>query len=154
MFLRDALTSTKPNVLLDPHTIASPSTAGEQLPFTPRLTDFGLARLLDGSGGTTAPSAMLGTPNYMSPEQTDPKLGAIGPATDVHGLGVLLYELLTRRRPFSGESHNELIIQICTEPPIPLRTFRHDLDPRVRSPAEAQERLREGACASARPGRR
>jgi WD40 repeat protein len=115
------------NVLLDPHAISSPSTAGEELPFTPRLTDFGLARLLDGSGGTTAPSAMLGTPNYMSPEQTDPKLGPIGPATDVHGLGVLLYELLAGRPPFQADAFADVVCQVRDATPVLLSRLRRDL---------------------------
>ena len=115
------------NVLLAQQSCASPATAGEQLPFTPRLTDFGLARLLDQSTTRTAASAMLGTPNYMAPEQTGPGWGEVGPATDVHGLGTMLYELLTGRPPFQSQSFAEVLDQVRACEPPSLARVRRDV---------------------------
>ncbi len=71
---------------------------------TPKVTDFGLARRLEGDGGLTLSGAPLGTPSYMAPEQARGDKDAIGPATDVYALGAILYELLTGRPPFRAET--------------------------------------------------
>src|SRR5262249_29486601 len=59
-----------------------------------KITDFGVAKLLDQTGAPTAPLQWLGTPEYMAPEQTAGGGRAVGPAVDVYALGVLLYEML------------------------------------------------------------
>src|SRR5262249_40172242 len=69
---------------------------------TPKITDFGLAKRLDGGSGLTQSGAIMGTPSYMAPEQAAGKSKQIGPATDVYALGALLYECLTGRPPFQG----------------------------------------------------
>src|SRR4029077_18787522 len=66
---------------------------------TPKVTDFGLARRLEGDGGLTLSGTPLGTPCYMAPEQARGQRSAIGPATDVYALGAILHELLTGRPP-------------------------------------------------------
>ena len=58
--------------------------------------------------GETRSGLILGTPGYMAPEQVEGRLGAIGPQTDVHALGVILYEMLTARPPFSGATDVEM----------------------------------------------
>src|SRR5262249_59943126 len=93
------------NVLMPPR---PPGARPGGLEFVPRLTDFGLARLREDAAQATASGALLGTPAYMAPEQADARRAAVGPATDVYALGVLLYEVLTPRRPFEGEAADVL----------------------------------------------
>jgi serine/threonine protein kinase len=88
----------------------------------PKITDFGLAKRLDVAAGQTQPGALLGTPNYMAPEQATAAADALGPATDVHALGAILYELLTGRPPFQGATLLDTLEQVrCQEPVPPTR---------------------------------
>lgn len=70
----------------------------------PKLADFGLARPTDGAGGITQDATALGTPAYMAPEQTGlaDDLGPVGPAGDIHGLGGLLFALVTGTPPYAA----------------------------------------------------
>jgi serine/threonine protein kinase/WD40 repeat protein len=88
------------------------------------VADFGLARRLADPSQTQADS-LLGTPRYMSPEQA--KIGPIDGRTDVYSLGATLFELLTLRPPFEGQTAAELVNQITDrEPPLPRK-----FDPRI-----------------------
>jgi eukaryotic-like serine/threonine-protein kinase len=82
------------------------------------ITDFGLARRL-ADPGQTHHDSLLGTPRYMSPEQA--RTGTIDGRTDVYSLGATLYELLTLRPPFDGQSAAELLDQIGRDEPVPPR---------------------------------
>jgi tetratricopeptide (TPR) repeat protein len=86
---------------------------------TPKLTDFGLARHLEGSAGLTRSGAPLGTPSYMAPEQAEGKLREVGPAADVYALGAILYELLTGRPPFRAETAAETLRQVVSQDAVP-----------------------------------
>src|SRR5438552_16267056 len=68
----------------------------------PRLTDFGLARLVEAESTVTGTLEVLGTPSYMAPEEATGETTKVSKATDVYGLGAVLYQLLTRQPPFAG----------------------------------------------------
>jgi eukaryotic-like serine/threonine-protein kinase len=92
---------------------------------TPKITDFGLAKLVDAQGGPTATEGLLGTPNYMAPEQARGRSKEVGPAADIYSLGAILYELLTGRPPFRGGTMLETLDQVRThEPRAPHRLRR------------------------------
>jgi serine/threonine protein kinase len=93
----------------------------------PKITDFGLAKLLDGAVGQTQSGAVLGTPPYMAPEQAASKSRDIGPATDVYALGAILYEALTGRPPFQGETPLETLQQVVGEEPVSPSRLRPKL---------------------------
>jgi len=78
-----------------------------------RLTDFGIARVHSEDSGS--PGEVLGTPQYMSPEQVSG--GAVGPASDLFSLGVLLYQMISGELPFRGESSIALVKSICEDSP-------------------------------------
>ncbi|MDA1052347.1 MAG: serine/threonine-protein kinase [Planctomycetota bacterium] len=98
---------------------------------TPKITDFGLAKQMpfaagDAPAGLTQTGALLGTPSYMSPEQALGKKD-IGPATDIYGLGAILYELLTNRPPFTSESSLATLHAVCQDDVVPPSQLRSDV---------------------------
>ena len=95
----------------------------------PVIMDFGLARRVESDDAPlTQTGAVLGTPAYMSPEQARRRGQEIGPQSDLYSLGVILYELLTGRRPFRGEMI-EVLSQILTDEPEPPSTHCPSLAP-------------------------
>ena len=94
----------------------------------PHVTDFGLAKQLAGDDRHTRTGAILGTPGYMAPEQA---CGSkeLTPAVDVYGLGALLYELLTARPPFRGETALDTVMQVVQTEPVPPRLLNPRVDP-------------------------
>jgi TolB-like protein/Tfp pilus assembly protein PilF len=83
----------------------------------PHLTDFGLARLVETTDSVTRTREMLGTPSYMAPEQADGQTDRIANATDVYGLGAVLYHLLTGHPPFAAATAYQTIrLLLETEP--------------------------------------
>jgi WD40 repeat protein len=88
----------------------------------PFLTDFGLARLMDGELGLTLTNAQMGTPQYMSPEQARGRSRDVTTASDVWALGAMLYQMLTGRLPFPGSTPAEIFSQIAHAEPVSLRT--------------------------------
>lgn len=93
----------------------------------PKITDFGLVHLGEEATLQTQTGAVLGTPGYMSPEQAEGKRDEVGPATDIHALGVLLYELLTGRPPFRGTTDLDTLRQVISDDPVPPRHLRNDV---------------------------
>ncbi len=83
----------------------------------PYVTDFGLAKRVEGDSEMTVSGAILGTPAYMAPEQASGRRGAVTTATDVYGLGAILYSLLTGRAPFPGESLADILEQVRERTP-------------------------------------
>src|SRR5262249_29983469 len=94
---------------------------------TPKIADFGLAKRLDAVGTKTLSGAIIGTPSYMSPEQAQGRVGDVGPATDVHALGAVLYEALTGKPPYRGPTVFDTLNQVVNEPPVPASRLRPDV---------------------------
>jgi serine/threonine-protein kinase len=86
---------------------------------TPKISDFGLARRLEGEAGITQSGVPVGTPSYMAPEQARGQTHAVGPAADVYALGAILYECLTGRPPFRAATAAETIQQVISQEPAP-----------------------------------
>src|SRR5262249_27262374 len=92
----------------------------------PKITDFGLAKLISvDQGGTmrpaeaTEPGTLIGTTSYMAPEQAEGRTGDIGPSADIYALGAILYDLLTGRPPFRGDTLLHTLIQVRHCDPVP-----------------------------------
>jgi eukaryotic-like serine/threonine-protein kinase len=86
-----------------------------------RITDFGLAKRIEGNSDLTLTGQILGTPSYMPPEQASGKRSLVAAASDIYSLGAVLYELLTGRPPFRGESPAETLRQVETLDPVSPR---------------------------------
>jgi serine/threonine protein kinase len=86
---------------------------------TPKISDFGLVKRLESGTGNTQSGAILGTPSYIAPEQAEGKNRQIGPAVDIYALGAILYETLTGRPPFQGETTLDTLEQVRFQEPVP-----------------------------------
>jgi serine/threonine-protein kinase len=93
------------------------------------LTDFGLARADAFRSTLTRTGAVMGTPNYMAPEQVEGRTREIDARTDVYALGAMLYEILTGRTPFTGATAAELFRRILWEDPVPPSTRDRGVPP-------------------------
>jgi serine/threonine-protein kinase len=94
-----------------------------------KVSDFGLAKLMDADQGQTLTDAVLGTPPYMAPEQARGDANAVGFHTDVYALGAILYEMLTGRPPFLGANRMETLDKVRREPPLPPARLRPGVNP-------------------------
>jgi serine/threonine-protein kinase len=92
-----------------------------------KIADFGMAKLKEGPVDQTPSDIPFGTPSYMSPEQALGRLHQIGPPTDVYGLGAILYELLTGRPPFRGNSVPETLDQVRRDEAVAPSRFQQRL---------------------------
>lgn len=101
--------------------------AGDVAGWVPKIADFGLARDLDAGSIFTATGVVMGTPEYMAPEQAEGRRGDIGPATDIHGLGAVFYELLTGRPPFRGRTPLETAAQVRAQTPAPPTSWNRNV---------------------------
>jgi hypothetical protein len=90
---------------------------------TPKVTDFGLAKRLEGDSLQTRSGTVVGTPSYMSPEQARGDVKDVGPLADVWALGAILYDLLTGRPPFLGKSMLDTLEQVRSQEPVAPTQF-------------------------------
>ena len=94
----------------------------------PHLTDFGLARLVEAESTVTRTREVLGTPSYMAPEQAAGETTKLGKATDVYGLGAVLYQLLTGQPPFAGGTTYDTIKLLLESEPKQPRALNRKID--------------------------
>ena len=87
----------------------------------PRVTDFGVAKKVEGDSNLTATGQILGTPSYMPPEQAAGRLGEVGPLADVYSLGAILYAALTGRPPFQASNPMDTLLQVLDNDPVSPR---------------------------------
>lgn len=93
----------------------------------PKITDFGLAKQVQGESNLTQTGAVMGTPGYMPPEQASGDSTEVGPLADVYSLGAILYCLLTGRPPFQAASALDTLLQVVEKEPVSPR----ELNPNV-----------------------
>lgn len=91
----------------------------------PKISDFGLAKLLNREmglshqGAQTQSGVIMGTPSYMAPEQAEGKTKEIGPLADIYALGTILYEMLTGKPPFAGDTPLDTLLRVVSREPVP-----------------------------------
>jgi tetratricopeptide (TPR) repeat protein/tRNA A-37 threonylcarbamoyl transferase component Bud32 len=103
------------------------SVEGRPVFLTPKIADFGLAKQIVGSNNLTEPGRIMGTPEYMSPEQAEGRVADIGPATDIYALGVILYQMLTGTTPFRADSVMTVLRRVLEEEPAAPRVHNAKL---------------------------
>ena len=95
---------------------------------SPKVTDFGLAKLVDSGEGLTSTGVVMGTPSYMAPEQAAGRR-EVGAAADIYALGAILYECLTGRPPFRGATAMDILVQVLESEPEDPRKIHPAADP-------------------------
>src|SRR5262249_21902038 len=116
------------NVLLAPPMESEGGQGPADLPFLPKLTDFGLARCPEQEVALTRTGELVGTPSYMAPDQASEGAQGDTPASDVHGVGAILYALLTGRPPFAAPTVLETLEQVRKDDPVAPRSLNRRVD--------------------------
>ncbi len=111
------------NVLLEPRT----SSNHDGLAFVPKLADFGLAKGIEETDSGTRTGVLVGTTAYMSPEQAAGRSSDVGIGSDIYSLGVVLFELLTGKTPFAGDTPSETLRAIMDQDAPNVRSLRKDV---------------------------
>jgi serine/threonine protein kinase len=122
---------------LKPANILLRDESGHHSPFAsrlasvvPKIADFGLAKCIGGNEagldphGYTVTGELLGTPNYMAPEQAMVSRQLVGPSADIYALGAILYEALTGRPPFTGDTPLTTVLQVIHNDPLPVTSLQ------------------------------
>ena len=109
------------------HRDIKPSNVIVDAEYRPHVTDFGLARRIQGDAPITLPGQVLGTPGFMAPEQAAGTGHALGVGADVYSLGALLYHLLTGRPPFVGPSLPDVLRQVTEADPVSPRLLNPEV---------------------------
>jgi len=112
----------------------------------PRIADFGLAKRLESTADLTVSGQVLGSPNYLSPEQASGHSGRAGPASDIYALGAILYHLITGRPPFQAETLTTLLREVLESEPVGPRRLNGSV------PADLETICLK--CLEKEPGRR
>ncbi|MBI3857465.1 MAG: serine/threonine protein kinase [Planctomycetes bacterium] len=97
----------------------------------PYVMDFGLAKAIQAESSISVSGAVMGTPAYMPPEQAEGKLDQIDAQSDVYSLGATMYAVLCKKQPFSGQTPMAILMAVCKEDPIPLRTHNANVPEQV-----------------------
>jgi len=114
------------------------------------VTDFGLARMMGSGSSLSQTGALIGTPDYMSPEQASGEIRSVGAPSDVYSLGATLYFALTGRAPFAGANAGETLARVIWDDPTPARsrdaTIPPDLETVCSRAMEKEPELRYGSA--------
>jgi predicted Ser/Thr protein kinase len=97
----------------------------------PYVMDFGLAKAIQAESSLSVSGAVMGTPAYMPPEQAQGQLDQIDAQSDVYSLGATIYAVLCKKQPFAGQTPMEILMKVCKEDPIALRTHNPEIPEEV-----------------------
>ncbi len=118
----------------------------------PQIMDFGLAKQVDSDSKFTRTGTTIGTPAYMAPEQARGESKQIDRRSDVYSLGAVIYEMLSGRAPFSGETMMNIVMKVIHDEPSPLRRLapklHRDIETIVAKAMEKERRRRYGGMAA------